>query len=328
MKIKSLLIAVAALVVSVNAFAQDAANDVKKKYNEAVALVKAKNYAEALPLLEQAADEALNADVIEVFEGAQKLIPTCYFRVGLSLVKTDTEAALANLNKADELALLYSDAKTSRQAKAAISQVYKVMGANAFNNKQYAEAAEVFAKGYEVNPQDTDLALNLAMSYCESQNWENGVKVYTDIIALESRHSKFAEPAAKAKEALSNYLLVKAQGENEAGNKEAAYATLETLVNADQTNGANQMFRLQMAGQNQDWDKIIEWAELAAAFQATPEEVSDVYYLLGAAYDSKNLNTEAIAAYKQVVAGDKVETATARVKELDEFLKAEAAAKK
>ncbi|MBQ8335376.1 MAG: hypothetical protein IJY45_04280, partial [Tidjanibacter sp.] len=191
MKIKSLLIAVAALVVSVNAFAQDAANDVKKKYNEAVALVKAKNYAEALPLLEQAADEALTVDVIEVFEGAQKLIPTCYFRVGLSLVNTDTEAALANLNKADELGLLYNDAKTSRQAKAAISKVYKVMGANAFNNKQYAEAAEVFAKGYAVNPQDTDLALNLAMSYCESQNWENGVKVYTDIIALESRHSKF-----------------------------------------------------------------------------------------------------------------------------------------
>lgn len=328
MKIKSLLIAVAALVVSVNAFAQDAANDVKKKYNEAVALVKAKNFAEALPLLEQAADEALTADVIEVFEGAQKLIPTCYFRVGLSLVNTDTEAALANLNKADELGLLYNDAKTSRQAKAAISKVYKVMGANAFNNKQYAEAAEVFAKGYAVNPQDTDLALNLAMSYCESQNWENGVKVYTDIIALESRHSKFVEPAAKAKEALSNYLLVKAQGENEAGDKEAAYATLETLVNADQTNGANQMFRLQMAGQNQDWDKIIEWAELAAAFQVTPEEVSDVYYLLGAAYDSKNLNAEAIAAYKQVVAGDKVETANARAKELDEFIKAEAAAKK
>ena len=328
MKIKSLLIAVAALLVSVSVSAQDAVNDVKKMYNEAVALVKAKNYAEALPILEKAADEALNNDVMEVFEGAQKLIPTRYFRVGLGLVNTDTEAALANLNKADELALLYSDAKTSRQAKAAISKVYKMMGANAFNNKQYAEAAVVFAKGYEANPQDTDLALNLAMSYCESQDWENGVKVYTDIIALESRHSKFAEPAAEAKKALSNYLLVKAQDENAAGNKEAAYATLEILVNADQTNAENQMFRLQMAGQNQDWDKIIEWAELAAAFQMTPEGVSDVYYLLGAAYDSKNLNAEAIAAYKQVTAGDKLEVATARAKELDEFIKAEAAAKK
>ena len=68
--------------------------------------------------------------------------------------------------------------------------------------------------------------------------------------------------------------------------------------------------------------------ELAAAFQMTPEGVSDVYYLLGAAYDSKNLNAEAIAAYKQVTAGDKLEVATARAKELDEFIKAEAAAKK
>ena len=66
---------------------------------------------------------------------------------------------------------------------------------------------------------------------------------------------------------------------------------------------------------------------MAAAFQATPEGVSDVYYLLGAAYDSKNLNAEAITAYKQVTAGDKLEVATARAKELDEFIKAQAAAK-
>ncbi|MBR1957440.1 MAG: hypothetical protein IKA28_00330, partial [Tidjanibacter sp.] len=212
--------------------------------------------------------------------------------------------------------------------KSAISQVYRVKGANAFNSKDYATAVVDFAKGYEVNPQDTKLALNLAMSYCELKDFENGVKVYTDIIALEKRHSRFAEPAAEAKKALSNYLLVKAQEENAAANKEAAYATLETLINADPMNAENQMHRLQMAAANQDWDNVIAWSDLAAAIQPTPEAQSDVYYLVGVAQDSKNNNTAAIDAYKQVVAGDKVEAATKRIKELQEFIKAEKEAAK
>lgn len=329
MKIKSLVIALAAVLVSATALAQDPVNEAKKMYNEGATLFKAKNYAEALPILEKTVDAAMEADAMEVAEAAQKLIPTSYFQLGLAKMKAgDTDAALENLNKAHELALLYNNASVARNAKNAISQVYRVKGATAFNNKDYATAVVDFAKGYEVNPQDTKLALNLAMSYCELKDFENGVKVYTDIIALEKRHSRFAEPAAEAKKALANYLLVKAQEENTAGDKEAAYATLETLVNADPMNDENHMHRLQMAAANQDWDNVIAWSDLAAAVQLTPESQSDVYYLVGVAQDSKNNNTAAIDAYKLVVAGDKVEAATKRIKELEEFIKAEKEAAK
>ncbi|MBQ3070174.1 MAG: hypothetical protein IJD12_00590 [Tidjanibacter sp.] len=329
MKIKSLVIALAAVLVSATALAQDPVNEAKKMYNEGVTLFKAKNYAEALPILEKTVEAAMEADAMEVAEAAQKLIPTSYFQLGLAKMKAgNVDAALVDLNKANDVALLYNNASVARNAKSAISQVYRVKGANAFNNKDYATAVVDFAKGYEVNPQDTKLALNLAMSYCELKDFENGVKVYTDIIALEKRHSRFAEPAAEAKKALSNYLLVKAQEENAAANKEAAYATLETLINADPMNAENQMHRLQMAAANQDWDNVIAWSDLAAAIQPTPEAQSDVYYLVGVAQDSKNNNTAAIDAYKQVVAGDKVEAATKRIKELQEFIKAEKEAAK
>lgn len=329
MKIKSLVIALAAVLVSATALAQDPVIEATKMYNEGVVLFKAKNYAEALPILEKTVEAAMDADAMDLVEKAQKLIPTCYFQTGLAQMKGgDTEGALANLNKASEVALLYNNAGVARNAKSAISQVYRVKGANAFNNKDYATAVVDFAKGYEVNPQDTKLALNLAMSYCELKDFENGVKVYTDIIALEKRHSRFAEPAAEAKQALSNYLLVKAQEENTAGNKEAAYATLETLINAAPANAENQMHRLQMAAANEDWDNVIAWSELAAAIQTTPEAQSDVYYLLAVALDSKNDNAAAVEAYKQVVAGDKLEPATKRAKELQDFIKAEKEAAK
>ncbi len=328
MKIKSLIVALVALVASTATFAQDATTDVNKLWNEAVPLLNAKNYAEALPILEKTLEAAYDADAMDIVENVQKYIPTCYFRVGLSQINKDNDAALANLYKADEVAKLYNNAKVSRDAKSAIAKLYKMLGAKSFNSKDYAAAVEVFAKGYEANPQDTDLALNLAMSYCELKDFENGVRVYTDVIALENRHSKFAEPAAKAKEALSNYLLVKAQDEFTANDKEAAYATLETLIGADPMNAANQMYRLQKAAELQDWDNVIAWSELALAIMATPEQQSEVYYLVAVSYDSKNENQAAVDSYRLVTAGDKLQPATARAAELEAFIKAEKEAAK
>lgn len=329
MKIKSLIVALVALVASTATFAQDATTDVNKLWNEAVPLLNAKNYAEALPILEKTLEAAYDADVIEMVEKVQKYIPTCYFQIGLADMKVrNTDSALANFTKADELAKLYNNAKVSRDAKSAIAKLYKMLGAKSFNSKDYAAAVEVFAKGYEANPQDTELALYLAMSYCELKDFENGVRVYTDIIALENRHSRFAEPAAKAKEELSNYLLVKAQEEFGAANKEAAYATLETLINADPMNSANQMYRLQKAAELQDWDNVIAWSELALAIMATPEQQSEVYYLVAVSYDSKNENQLAVDNYRLVSAGDKLQPATARAAELVDFMKKEAEAAK
>lgn len=329
MKIKSLIVALAAVVASTTLFAQDPATEVNKKFNEANALYKAKNYAEALPLLEECLNAAYDIEeAYKVIENCQKLIPNCYFRVGLSQVKTDQQAALTSLNTANELALLYNDAKTSRNAKNAISQIYRVRGAKAYNSQDYATAIEDFAKGYEVNPQDTELALYLAKSYCELKDFTNGIRVYTDIIALKDRHSKFAEPAAEALSQLTYYLQLKAQDDNTAGNKEAAYEALETLVNIDPMNTANQMFRLNIAAVNQDWDRIIEWGDMTAAFMITPEEQSEVYYLMAVAYDSKNMNEKAVETYTLVTAGDKVVPSKQRIVELNEFIKAQAEAAK
>lgn len=329
MKIKSLIVALAALLVGTAAFAQDPVNEVKKMFNEALSVYKTRNFSEAITKLEAVVEKAYEVDALEIAEKAQTYIPSCYYYMGGMLANQQKfEEALVELNKADELAKLYNNNKVARDVKPIISNIYKSLGANSFNNKDYAAAAEVFVKGYEANPQDTDLALYLAMSYCEMKDFENGVRVYTDVIALENRHSKFAEPAAKAKQELTNYLLVKAQEENGAGNKEAAYATLETLINADPMNAGNQMYRLQLAAANQDWDNVIAWSDLAAAVMMTPEEQSDVYYLLAVAYDSKNDNVSAINSYKLVTAGSKLEASKKRIVELEEFVKAQAEAAK
>ena len=88
------------------------------------------------------------------------------------------------------------------------------------------------------------------------------------------------------------------------------------------------MYRLQKAAELQDWDNVIAWSELALAIMATPEQQSEVYYLVAVSYDSKNENQLAVDNYRLVSAGDKLQPATARAAELVDFMKKEAEAAK
>lgn len=85
-----------------------------------------------------------------------------------------------------QYAELFQDVKVLGNSRKLISQTYTVMGADAFNNQQWDKAIEIFSKGYEANPTDTDLALFLAESYAASGDYENGMKIYKDIVELES----------------------------------------------------------------------------------------------------------------------------------------------
>jgi tetratricopeptide (TPR) repeat protein len=329
MKIKAFMVALAALVLSTNTFAQEPSIELNNAYANATQKISAKEYAEAISFLEQTLELAYAEENAEYLVKAQRYIPVCYYSSGNAKVKAkNLDGALEDYAKAIELGNFYGDTKTVRNAKNQISKIYKSKGAGAYNKKNYAAAAEVFAKGYEANRQDTDLALYLAMSYCEMGDYTNGVKVYTDIIALESRHSKFAKPAATAKEKLTNYLLVKAQAENKQGNKEAAYATLETLVDAVPSYN-NHIYRLNTAAQYSDWANLVAWGEEALAFcTGSAEQLSDINYLIAVGYDSMDENEKAVEAYKRVTVGKQVNAAKKRAVELNKFIAAQKAQKK
>lgn len=312
--IKMTLAALMAVFAITTASAQSA--EAGAKYNEAAAKYNAKDFAAALPLLQEAVNIALDADDVATAQNAQKLIPQANFQQGLALAKAQKlEEAIPFLEAAMETGELYNVAAAARNAKTMISQVYTMLGGQAFNNKDYAKAAEVFAKGYAANNQDTAIGMNLAMSYCEMGDMENGIKVYKEIIALADLHSKFAEPAEKAKAAAANY-LVKQASEQVATDAEAAFASLAQALEIDATNATAHLLRIQTAATAQAWDKIIEWGDAAAEAQTTDEAKSDVYYYLAAAYDSTDVNDKAIEVYGKVTAGNNAEAAAKRITEL------------
>lgn len=309
---KSLKTAIATLaaILAVNVMsAQVTVAQVNAKFNEAAALLNAQKTSEALPVLEEVIKMGMEAggDAVETVQQAQKLLATCHYSKGLSLAKgRNLEGALVEFNAANQTGELYGDISTARKAKQMISKVYTMMGAEAFNNKDYAKAADVFAQGYEVNPSDTKLALNLAVSYCEMGDKVKGYAIYKDVMALESRHSKYAEPAAEARTKLAEYLLLDASDVAKAGVKDSTYTAIEKVLELDPKNAAAHIMRIQTATNAQDWTKVIEWGESAAAAQATAEAKSDAYFYLGAAYQNTENKAKAIETYAKVVAGNNV----------------------
>jgi hypothetical protein len=60
-----------------------------------------------------------------------------------------------------------------------------------------------------------------------------------------------------------------------------------------------------------DFNKMIEISEAALAAQTTDEGRSDIYYLLGVAYNEKEMFDQAVAAMRNVTAGNNLTNAQA-----------------
>ncbi|MBQ0080395.1 MAG: hypothetical protein KBS95_02445 [Alistipes sp.] len=315
---KKLFVLAVAMMLAFCASAQSTSGEIVTKYNDAINAIQAKDWAKALPLLEDVVAKGIDSEdnnVLNCVTNAKKFIPTCYRQMGTAAAsKKDFETATKNLNKAAEKAELFGDKPGLAKIKMILSKVYKVQGGEAFNAKDYVTAAQVFAKGYEANKRDTEMALNLAMSYCESGEFLKGLEVYNAICAMQP--DKYAEAIAKAnemKELYTNNEFAKLQ---QANNWDGVIDTANGILALEPTSAAAEKFRLQAYNAKKDYDKVIELAPSALAAQTSEELKSDVYFLLGAAYNAKEMKADAIKALSQVTAGASKEAAAKALAEL------------
>ena len=278
---KKLILSLIALAGVMSVSAQ---SGVAEAYNGGAAALNAKNYAEAAKLFEQVVDEGMaseDATTLQQVENAKKYVVTCYRNMGMGAAKTgEYDAAINYLNTAVERAEEYGNAKDKATLNGLLSKVYQAQGGAAFNDKKWAEAAEIFEKGYAANPRNTKMANWLGTCYCEMGEFDKGIEVLSKVAANTAPVAK--DDSAEAKGLIALYYK-------------------------------NRVADLQGAN---DFDKIIEMGEAAAAAQETDEDKSDVYFILGAAYNAKEMKTEAIAAMKNVTAGSNVAAAKTAIAEL------------
>lgn len=299
------MVAVAAMMIAVSANAQDV-NELIEKYNAAAELVNQQKYAEAGKSLEgiirEAAEYGDEGD--EVGKGAKQLVAQSYYRAGMADARAKNfESAVTNFEKAISLGGKYGDAKSANDSKTRLSAVYSIMGAGAFNGKDYAKAIEIFAKGYEINPNDTKLALNLAKSYSENGDLEKGEEIYNSIIELGKQHTKYADAAAKATEDLAYYQTLDINKAIEAKDFAKANQMIDEVLKEDANNANVHYLLISVANLQQNWNKIISKGNAAAAAQTDAARKSDIYFFMGVAHQNSGNNDKAAENYKKVTLG-------------------------
>lgn len=309
---KKLFVSVIALLAAVSLSAQD----LTAIYNEAAAAYGAKDFAGAAAKFEQVIDQGIdNEEAASMVATAKSTLPKCYFMLGGGALRTKNyDEALKNFTKSAELSELYGDMTQMAKANGWVAKIYQIQGGDAFNNKDYATAAGVFEKGYKADPDNTGMALNLAMSYCELGDYEKGMDIYEAIAA--KTHPKYADDVAKAKEMMALYTNNKVATMQTAGDFDGIIAMADVQLEKNPESALFQNVRLQAYANKKDYNKVIELAQAAADAQTDEADKSLMYYLLGAAYNAKEMKPQAIAAFQKVTAGAAAENAKAALAEL------------
>ena len=305
---KRLIMTVVALMGATTLFAQ---TDVVATFQQGVANAKAQNYTEAIAQFQEIIDaswdiEEPDTNQQKAIVGSKKFIVTCYNKMGVAAVNAKNyDEAVTNFSEAANLAELYEDVAAMNKNRAYVGQMYEAQGAEAFNSEDYATAIEVFSKGYAADPRNTEMALNLAESYFKSDMYQEGMKICTKIAGMNA--DKFAEAIAAAQEKMHMYT------NNEVAKLQMANDYDGIIVMAEQLDDKAMAAKITLQAYygKKDFNKMIEFSESALAAQTTDEGRSDIYYLIGVAYNEKEQFDQAIAAMKNVTAGANVANAQA-----------------
>lgn len=281
--------AVALLAMAANA---QTPQDVATKFNEAAAKDNAKDFAGAIPLYEEAIKmgEAAGAEAAETVKQAKERLTVMWLNQGVTLGRAKKiDEALVFLKKAADAG--------NPQAKGMVGPVYKTQGGLAFNNKEYAKAAEFYANAFEFMPLDQEVAITLAESYTRSGEYDKGFELFRKLIAskvwpIEGLQSRFAD------------MLVFRANEIAATEPAKAIDLLGEAVDNFPANTNAWLLLMNTASSSNNNDKVIEYGERAAeALSADAVRRSTVYFQLGIAYAKEGNKAKAIEAYGKVTAG-------------------------
>ena len=305
---KKLFTTVVALMCATTLFAQ---TDVVATFSQGLANAKAGNFAEAIGQFQEVIDaswdiEEPDANQQKAIAGSKKFVVTCYNKLGIAAYnEKNFEEAIANFTEAANLAELYEDVAAMNKNRAYVGQMYEAQGAEAFNSEDYATAIAVFSKGYEADPRNTTMALNLAESYFKSDMYQDGMSVCAQIMKLNA--DKFAEAIAAAQAKMDMYT------NNEVAKLQMANDYDGIIAMAERLDDAAMAAKITMQAYygKKDFNKMIELAPAALEAQVTDEGRSDINYLLGVAYNEKEMFEQAIATMKLVTAGNNVANAQA-----------------
>ncbi len=307
--LKKSLLLVSLFVFAAATFAQSL-DDAGAKYNEANDLYKAKNYAAAIPLYEEAVQICtdLGADGEDLKASIMGPLNNAIYKNGLTLYKAKKfDEAIAELGKANALAVELGNDALAKKTNAYIAKVMTTKGSTLLKKKDLDGAMAQYDQALELSPKSYGAYYGKGLVYKTKGDMDQMMAMMDKVIELGETNSKAAKTVQKAKKAA--YKALFNAGAKEIQKEHGAIAAQHINNSLKYGAGtADTYYYLALAYQKtSEWDAGINAAN--KAIELKEGDASDINFTLGQIQEGKGDAAAACAAYKKVSSGPNVEAA-------------------
>lgn len=292
---KRFLMILAAVAISAGFASAQTLEEATELYNSGATMLNSGDNESALGYFEQALTmgETIGADAAELVSNCQNIIPKIHLAIAKDLAAAkDTDKAVAAAEKAAQLGELYGVIDTKEEAEDLIPQILLQNAGNLLNAKDYAAAAEAYAKVTAIDPGNAVAWLRMGMAYGACGQTDKAVEAY-------KKASELGQAQAAGKQ-LSNLYLRAAVAAQKAKDYAAVLENAE--LSASYLNNANAQKLIGTAAsalkQN---EKAIAGFEGYLALSPNAKDKNQIYYQLATVYQAMGNNSQACTYYRQIV---------------------------
>jgi len=284
---------------------------VGQKYNEAIELYKAKDYAHAIPALKQTVEMGNKAgdEAADMTSSAQTALLKAYKNYGVTLYKKKKyDESVKTLEEGAAFAKKVGDTKSAKKFESIIPQVYSGHGNSLIKSKDYKGAMVQFDNALAKNPKCIRAFLGKENVSKYQGDYAKMMEYADKAIVLGENNSKLAKRAGKAKKMA--YLGLYKVGGEELGKGNSAKAISYFLDALKYGTGDADLY-LNMAlayNASKSFSKGIEAAKKALSLKGEGDK-NGIYFVMAQSYEGIGDSANACSYYKKVTAGPNVDAA-------------------
>lgn len=301
MKLKSLLIATASLLV-VSTVSAQTQNEIATKFNEGIAAANAKNFDGSIKLLQEAYDMSQTSTedgALDTGKKAYAMLGAVYMNKGKMMASQKKfDESIKEFVKADEIFTVLNDALKASQAKSMIARVYEVNAGILYKGGDLDNALIACQEGLARNPNATNLSLLSAKIKYSKGDTAGAMTVYAALYEFAKTSPRFAKIADQVDSAL----LANA-AEVAKTNIALAEENITMVLANNPAKEIAHMQRVQIYSAAKDYKSVVKFGDEAINAQLDANNKTTLNYIVGAAYQVLGNNDSAVKYYKKVTTG-------------------------